>query len=79
MTFFAKPTNYKKGDRWVLVEDTPVRQNFYKKGKHLRLFIQQEMIVIGGYLYLLMKQMGLIWLEITLIRNEQLLSKGKLK
>ena len=35
MTFFAKPTNYKKGDRWVLVEDTQLLDNFYKKGQAL--------------------------------------------
>jgi len=34
-TFFAKPTEYKKGDRWILTEDTQLLNNFYKKGQIL--------------------------------------------
>lgn len=35
VTFFSKPTKYKKGDRWVLTEDTRLLDNFYKKGQAL--------------------------------------------
>ncbi|HZK00005.1 MAG TPA: hypothetical protein VFC79_08360, partial [Tissierellaceae bacterium] len=35
MTFFVKPENYKKGDRWVLIQDTQLLNNYYKKGQAL--------------------------------------------
>src|SRR5678815_4363225 len=34
-TFFAKPAEYKKGDRWILIEDTELNGNFYEKGQAL--------------------------------------------
>ena len=35
VTFFSKPSKYKKGDRWILTEDTRLLDNFYKKGQAL--------------------------------------------
>ena len=34
-TFFSKPSKYKKGDRWILISDTRLLDNFYKKGQAL--------------------------------------------
>lgn len=35
ITFFSKPSKYKKGDRWILTEDVRLLDNFYKKGQAL--------------------------------------------
>ena len=35
VTFFSKPSEYKKGDRWILISDTRLLNNFYKKGQAL--------------------------------------------
>lgn len=34
-TYFAKPTEYRRGDRWILTEDTQLLDNFYLKGQIL--------------------------------------------
>ena len=34
-TYFAKPAKYRRGDRWILTEDTQLLDNFYLKGQIL--------------------------------------------
>lgn len=34
-TYFAKPAEYRRGDRWILTEDTQLLNNFYLKGQVL--------------------------------------------